>query len=140
MGEVKKSILEQVEERLAELGVTLESVCGGAGEGEDVRVIGLGIGLKDAVREMGRAPRDQVVMVRVDEATTRTLDEWVESGAVKSRSEAAALFIREGLRLRESELKQLRSALADVEAARERLRAKAREVFGDDVQESRDAS
>lgn len=131
-GSPRKSILDRIQEQLAALGVDLEAVCGAGGAcDENIKVFGVGLGLKDAVREMAKAPRDQVLMVRVDEKTARTLDEWVETGAVKSRSEAAALFIREGLMLRASELARLRSALADVEAAKARLREKAREVFGD---------
>lgn len=95
-----------------------------------VKVVCVAPGLQESVDEMGRSPRDQVVMVRVDSETSDALDAWVETGAVKSRSEAAALFIREGLRVRADELERLKDALGDVEAARERLREQAREVFG----------
>jgi Arc/MetJ-type ribon-helix-helix transcriptional regulator len=87
-------------------------------------------GLGDSVREMGRTARDQVVMVRIDEKTSQALDEWVATGAVKSRSEAAALFIREGLKVRADELDRLRDALREVDEARERLQRRAKEVFG----------
>jgi hypothetical protein len=70
-------------------------------------------------------------MVRVDEGTSKALDAWVETGAVRSRSEAAALFIREGLQVRADELEQLKDALNGVEEAKHRLREKARQVFGD---------
>jgi len=50
-------------------------------------------------------------MVRVDEDTSNALDAWVEAGAVKSRSAAAALFIREGLKVRDSELQDLKKGL-----------------------------
>ena len=74
-------------------------------------------------------------MKRVDEDTRRKLDAWVASGAVKSRSEAAALFIQEGLKVRATELERLGDAIQAVEQAKERLRRKARDVFGDqDVQ------
>ena len=53
------------------------------------------------------------------------------TGAVKSRSEAAALFIREGLKVRADELARLKGAIDDLEAARDRLKKQAREVFGD---------
>jgi Arc/MetJ-type ribon-helix-helix transcriptional regulator len=88
--------------------------------------------LIDSLKEMASAPRDQVVMVRLDENSVRELDDWVKAGAVKSRSEAAALFIREGLRMRAGELDQLRDALDDVHTAQERLRQKAAEIFGDE--------
>ena len=95
-----------------------------------VKVVCVAPGLKDSVDEMGKSPRDQVVMVRVDSETSEALDAWVETGAVKSRSEAAALFIREGLKVRSDELERLRDALEDVESARERLREQAEHVFG----------
>ncbi len=50
---------------------------------------------------------------------------------MKSRSEAAALFIREGLEVRGAELEQLEESLRDLQTAKERVREKAREVFGD---------
>ncbi len=87
--------------------------------------------LGESVREMGESPRDHTVMVRVDEKTSKQLDSWVEIGAVKSRSEAAALFIREGLRMRADELAELEEALQNVEKAKQNLRDKARTVFGD---------
>jgi Arc/MetJ-type ribon-helix-helix transcriptional regulator len=78
---------------------------------------------------MGRTTRDQVVMVRIDEDTSTKLDHWVETGAFKSRSEAAALFIREGLLVHARELDELDEALSGVEQAKDRLRQKARQVF-----------
>lgn len=86
-------------------------------------------GLSASLHAMEGEPRDNVVMVRVDDGTIRSLDAWIETQAVKSRSEAAALFIREGLKIRADELKELEDALQDVEQARDRLRKKARSVF-----------
>jgi len=86
-------------------------------------------GLSESLKEMGKTSRDQVVMVRIDDDTTKKLDAWLEAGAFKSRSEAAALFIREGLKVHARELEELGEALKGVEDARERLRTKAREVF-----------
>lgn len=131
---------EKVRTALADRGIDIDCGDGGVsvdcsgekGEGRArrVKVVCVAPGVKDSVDEMSRTPRDQVLMVRVDETTSRDLDAWVETGAVKSRSEAAALFIREGLKVREAELTQLREALDDVEAAKDRLRDRAREVFG----------
>ncbi len=70
--------------------------------------------------------------------TSKTLDDWVEAGAVRSRSEGAALFIREGLKVRAEELGQLRDALADVESARRRLREKAKEILDADIKQEGD--
>ena len=82
--------------------------------------------------QLGQAARDQVVMVRVDEKTSQELDAWVETDVAKSRSEAAALFIREGLEVRRSELDQLKETLEGVVKAKEELRKKARQIFGED--------
>ena len=73
-------------------------------------------------------------MVRVDSETAEKLDAWVETDAIKSRSQAAALFIREGLRVREKELAELEEALDDLNEAKSRLRERAREVLGPDNQ------
>ena len=129
----KKSIWRLVEEKLESLGVDLEEIAAAAEEGigSKVKVVCVTPDLGESVRDLGKSPRDNVVMVRVDEETLRKLDAWVETGAVKSRSEAAALFIREGLQVRGDELSELEDALKKVEKAKERLREKARVVFGE---------
>jgi len=134
-------ILENIQASLRDKGVHVDVACDAGACCDDegspkVKVVCVAPGLSDSVREMGNTLRDQVVMVRVDEATSEALDAWVETGAVKSRSEAAALFIREGLKVRADELNRLRDALRDVEQARERLRNRAREVFGNDASDA----
>lgn len=96
------------------------------------KMICMPFGLAAALEEMERKPRENVVMVRVDDDTKRSLDAWIETGAVKSRSEAAALFIREGLQVRAEELGELEGALRDVEEAKDRLRQEARRVLRED--------
>jgi len=134
-------ILESVQRELEEHGIDFDlsgivtSACGKEGDGHKVKVVCVSPGLKDSMEELGSATRGNVVMVRVDEETLKALDAWVETGAVKSRSEAAALFIREGLKVREGEIDRMREALREVEEAKERLRKKAREVFGEDSRE-----
>jgi len=123
------AVWKTVREELKQVGMNLEKV--GVELGEAFKVICVSPDIQDSVDEMSRAHRDQVVMVRVDEATSRQLDEWVKTEAVKSRSEAAALFIREGLKVRATELEQLHDALADVDRARERLKERIQEVFGE---------
>ena len=86
------------------------------------------------------AERPSDVAVRVDGETSKSLDHWVETGAVKSRSEAAALFIREGLKVRTKELDRLRDALDEVQKAKQNLRDRAREVFGDEEAAESDAT
>ena len=132
LGETGKSVWESLKAELLVHGIDVDEACDIAGgDRAKVKIVCVTPDLKESVDEMGKSPRDQDVMVRVDEETTRNLDAWVETGAVKSRSEAAALFIREGLTVRSSELEQLRDALRDVEEAKLRLREKAREVFGE---------
>ena len=125
----EKGFWESIYERLQAEGLDPESLCCGPVIGA-LKLVCVPSSLRDSVAEMGSHPRDQVVMVRVDGSTSSTLDSWVETGAVKSRSEAAAVFIREGLKVRAQELQELENALADVEAAKTRLRKKAREVLG----------
>ena len=134
-------ILGSIQEGLEEAGINVDlggncTTWSWPKKSKRVKVVCVAPGLKDSVDEMGKAPRDQVVMVRVDSETSESLDAWVQTGAVKSRSEAAALFIREGLRVRADELERLKGALDDVEAARERLRQQARHVFGDEAEAS----
>lgn len=119
-------ILKELERQ----GIGLDQLCGDAGDGPQVKVVCVAPTLRDSVERLGESARDQVVMVRIDEPTRKKLDAWVETGAVKSRSEAAALFIREGLGVRESELTDLKEALEGVNEARARLRRKASRVLG----------
>lgn len=129
------AILESVQEKLAGHGIDIDLMataraCSDHEGPHKVKVVCVTPDLKDSMDEMGHAPRDKVIMVRVDEETSAALDAWVETGAVKSRSEAAALFIREGLKVRKDELDSLQDALSDVARAKEKLRKKAGEVFG----------
>jgi Arc/MetJ-type ribon-helix-helix transcriptional regulator len=125
---------ERIQSRLQDKGIDIEFPEGfdlfTDENGPRVKVVCVSPDLKESVEEMGRKHRDQVVMVRIDAETLESLDDWVATGAVKSRSEAAALFIREGLKVRSDELEKLRDALREVQQAQERLKDKAREIFG----------
>ena len=127
--EPSKGFWESIRERLEVEGIDLESLCCGPAIGA-LKLVCVPSSLSASVEAMGKGPRDQVLMVRVDEQTSRTLDSWVATGAVRSRSEAAAVFIREGLEVRAGELQELKDALWDVEAAKSRLREKAIQVLG----------
>lgn len=133
-----QDVWTKVSKALDTHGIDFRIESGGA-DPSNCTVICLSGDLNTTVAEMGRTSRDQVVMVRVDEDTKAHLDDWVATGAVKSRSEAAALFIREGIRVRASELDQLREAIEQVSDARRRLEEKAREVIGHD-DEAEDSS
>lgn len=136
-------ILKRVQSRLRDKGIDFDFPDGfdvfGDCEGPRVKVVCVAPDLQESVEEMGRQQRDQVVMVRVDAETLASLDAWVATGAVKSRSEAAALFIGEGLKVRADELAQLSDALREVREAQERLRNRAREVFGQEAAAGTDA-
>jgi hypothetical protein len=136
-GKAPAKLWNAIEDQLRRQGVDLEQLLASGGEEPQVKVVCVGANLQQSVDELGRSARDQVVMVRVDETTLTDLDAWVEIGAVKSRSEAAALFIREGLRVRSSEIEQLRDALREVERAKEKLRRKAGELFGYEEEDDR---
>jgi hypothetical protein len=100
------------------------------GEREGARVVVVRASMEEAVNALGRGGRDQVVMTRLDADSVRMLDRWVDAGIAKSRSEAAALFVQEGLNLRRGELDELSGALSALEDARRNLRDKARAVMG----------
>ena len=122
-------IWDRVRQELSAKGIELDVNCCDTGSASPLRVVCMAGGISDSLREMGKNPRDQVVMVRIDEDAVKKLDAWLETGAFRSRSEAAALFIREGLKAHARELEELAEALLGVEHAKERLRTKAREVF-----------
>lgn len=137
MTEIKLSdIWKRIREELEQKGIDLDAGCCEAAAGSPLKIVCMAGGLADSLREMEKTPRDQVVMVRLDEETVKKLDAWLETGAFKSRSEAAALFIREGLKVHARELDELAEALKGVENARDRLREKAREVFESATEES----
>jgi Arc/MetJ-type ribon-helix-helix transcriptional regulator len=126
----QKDIWNLVQEKLKESGLELENFCCDDATGSRVKVVCIASDLRESFEEMGQFPRGQTVMIRTDEETSDTLDAWVETGYFKSRSEAAALFLREGLKLRASELKKLSDTLQQVKKAKERLHEKATEIFG----------
>jgi hypothetical protein len=129
----KRALWENIREQLGAQGIDLDQICDfDTVKKGQVKLVCLTSGMKDSKREIDAATRDKVVMVRVDDETNQALDAWVETGAVKSRSEAAALFIREGLKVRSSELQQLHDVIRDVEVARSRLREKARSILGEE--------
>ena len=123
-------VLSMLGEQLKKQGIDLKTLSDDYLSGIRCKVVCVASDLKDSLRELGEETRDQVVMVRIDDETTKSLDDWVETGAVRSRSEGAALFIREGLKVRAEELAKLKDALSDVKAAKDKLRKQAEDVLG----------
>lgn len=134
-----KKLLDELTARLAEAGIPVESIGPVDLEESGVKVLCLAGKMGESVEAMAEVSRDQVVMVRLDRSAVSQLDAWVETGVLKSRSEAAALFIREGLSLRSGELDELRTALADVQAAKSRLAQIAHKVLGTTKPDGEDA-
>lgn len=112
---------------LEELGVDMDALLDG---GEGARVVVVRASMEEAVKSLGTGLRDQVVMTRISSETAQALDRWVDAGVAKSRSEAAALFLQEGLKIREPELEELSGPLQALEKAREALRAQAQTLIG----------
>ena len=131
-GTLPEGILSSIFDQLRAQGLDFESLSCCGDEASAPRLVCVAANVRESLDEMGKSRRDQVVMVRVDEETTKRLDAWVETGAVKSRSEAAALFIKEGLRVRAAELSDLDDSIRDVEKAKDRLRKRVREVLGEE--------
>lgn len=128
-------IWERIRRELKDKGIDLDTGCCDTDPGSPLKIVCLAGGLSDSLKEMGKTTRDQVVMVRVDEETNRKLDHWVETGAFKSRSEAAALFMREGLAIHARELDELDEAIDGMKQARENLRRRAREIFDPEAED-----
>jgi Arc/MetJ-type ribon-helix-helix transcriptional regulator len=126
----RDALIESIRESLGRAGVTLETIGSADVSSGDVKVLCLAGNLSDRMEAMAESPRDQVVMVRLNKDVVHQLDSWVETGALRSRSEAAALFIQEGLALRSAELDELRGPLEELRAARVRLKAVAEGVLG----------
>jgi Arc/MetJ-type ribon-helix-helix transcriptional regulator len=120
----KAGFLEKLAEKLGKIGVDFEAIYG-----DDMKVVCVS-NIGQSLKDLSEVAKEHVVMVRVDEDTLRKLDSWIEAGVVKSRSEAALLFIREGLQARQSELNEMEAALADLEAAKAKLHERAQSLFG----------
>ncbi len=125
----KDNLWELIQAQLLQQGVDLQALCKECADPSNIKMVCIAPDLTESMQELGETTRDQVVMVRLDEDTTKSLDAWVEAGAVKSRSQAAALFIREGLKVRAPELDQLKDALEEVEKAKQLLREKAEKIL-----------
>jgi hypothetical protein len=129
MVDKRDELIALVDEQLKKQGIDLEELRKDCPSDTLVKIVCVAPDMKDSVRELSQGTRDQDVMVRIDEDTSNLLNDWVETGAVKSRSEGAALFIREGLKVRAQELAKLQGALEDVKTAKEKLRRQAKDVL-----------
>lgn len=66
--------------------------------------------------------RDNVVMVRVDDAALARLDDLVEADIFKSRSQAAAFLLDAGIRAQQPLFNQIDAKVREIRKLREELR------------------
>lgn len=84
--------------------------------------------IKGATESIGKAiesalsARDHVVMVRVNDDSLKKLEELVQSGIFKSRSEAAAFLIIEGVKAQEDLFNRIEDKITEIERLRNELR------------------
>jgi Arc/MetJ-type ribon-helix-helix transcriptional regulator len=72
--------------------------------------------------ESALAARDHVVMVRVNDESLRQLDALVQSGIFKSRSEAAAFLISEGIKAQDALFARISERIKEIERLRSELK------------------
>ncbi len=82
----------------------------------------LGGSIKDTIRG-ALSPRDNVVMVRLNDESLAKLDELVEAGIVSSRSEAAAFLIGEGAAARAQLFERIAEKTEMIRKVKEELRS-----------------
>lgn len=82
----------------------------------------VGENLKETV-EGALSARESVVMVRLNKVSMARLDELVEAGIVKSRSESAAFLIGEGIKARGPLFDRISEKIDEIRKAKEELRA-----------------
>lgn len=68
------------------------------------------------------AARDHVVMVRVNDESLRKIEALAESGIFKSRSEAAAFLISEGVKAQSALFKRIEEKIDQIERLRSELK------------------
>ena len=72
--------------------------------------------------ESALSARDHVVMVRVNDESLRQLDALVQSGIFKSRSEAAAFLISEGIKAQQPLFERIAERIKEIERLRSELK------------------
>jgi hypothetical protein len=66
--------------------------------------------------------RDTTVLLRLSEASSDSLDTLVSAGIFKSRAEAAAFLIDEGIKAQSPLFQRIQSKLSEIERLRDELR------------------
>ncbi len=92
--------------------------------------------IKGATESIGKAiesalsARDHVVMVRVNDDSLHKLDALVQSGIFKSRSEAAAFLISEGVKAQEPLFDRIEEKIREITRLRSELKDSIKDVKG----------
>jgi Arc/MetJ-type ribon-helix-helix transcriptional regulator len=73
--------------------------------------------------ESALSARDHVVMVRVNDESLKRLDALVQSGIFKSRSEAAAFLISEGIQAQRALFERIAEKISEIERLRSELKS-----------------
>ena len=128
MSEKESGAKDRVVRGVGEVGRGVREVGGGvmdaATAGVEAAVAGVETA-KEVVKSRlpnDRQTRDNVVMVRVDKDSLDKLDELVEAELARSRSEAAAFLISEGIKSREPLFDTIAAKVAEIRKAKEELR------------------
>jgi hypothetical protein len=79
--------------------------------------------------ESALAARDHVVMVRVNDDSLKALDDLVQAGIFKSRSESAAFLISEGVKAQQALFARISERISEIE----RLRSELKNIIGEET-------
>jgi Arc/MetJ-type ribon-helix-helix transcriptional regulator len=77
----------------------------------------------------GKAPRENVVMVRLGDAALTSLDQLVEAGLFGSRSEAAAFLLGAGIQAQRELFERIGKHSAEIKRIRQSLKQDALEAL-----------
>ena len=113
---VKTRIKDAAREEIEDVNRAMREVLG---KSKDV-ASSVGESLRDTIKSV-RTARDSVVMVRMSKESLRNLDALVDCGLTKSRSEAAAFLISEGIKARASMYEKIAEQSKVIRNAREEL-------------------
>ena len=112
--ESKKRIIEGIELIVDEAKSVAKSAIRKAGADS------LGENLKESIENV-LSSREKVVMVRLNKDSLKSIDELVESQLVKSKSEAAAFLIGEGIKRRHGLFDRIAQKIENIRKAKEEL-------------------
>jgi Arc/MetJ-type ribon-helix-helix transcriptional regulator len=109
-----------------ELASSVKEVAQKTGEAINKATESIGKAIESAL-----AAREHVVMVRVNEDSLKSLDALVQSGIFKSRSEAAAFLISEGVKAQATLFERISERIKEIERLRAELRGIVKPTGGD---------